>query len=293
MVNWHNYNESLVRRGEIILDFDVIDSWDNELDNMNDGKEGACYRYPNSFVQLLGYMRAYFHLPYRQTEGVVRVYTGSKVRSIPDYSTINRRVNKLDIRINKRIGNDDIVIVLDSTGIKVTNRGEWLPHKWNIRKGYLKIHVAVDVKKKKIVSLEVTTEEVYDGMMLRKLIENAAAAENNNVKRVIADGAYDSKENFRYLFDNDIEAAIKVRKNSSADKITDSHPRKIVVQQQLKNFEKWKDSVSYGYRWIAERQLFSSIKRMIGEYVSARKYSNMVKEMMLKASLYNTFITRK
>jgi hypothetical protein len=289
-VNWHNYNESLVRRGEIILDFDVIDSWDNELDNMNDGKEGACYRYPNSFVQLLGYMRAYFHLPYRQTEGVVRVYTGSKVRSIPDYSTINRRVNKLDIRINKRIGND-IVIVLDSTGIKVTNRGEWLPHKWNIRKGYLKIHVAVDVKKKKIVSLEVTTKEVYDGMMLRKLIENAAA-ENNNVKRVIADGAYDSKENFRYLFDNDIEAAIKVRKNSSADEITDSHPRKIVVQQQLKNFEKWKDSVSYGYRWIAET-VFSSIKRMFGEYVSARKYSNMVKEMMLKASLYNIFITRK
>jgi hypothetical protein len=289
-VNWHNYNESLVRRGEIILDFDVIDSWDNELYNMNDGKEGACYRYPNSFVQLLGYMRAYFHLPYRQTEGVVRVYTGSKVRSIPDYSTINRRVNKLDIRINKRIGND-IVIVLDSTGIKVTNRGEWLPHKWNIRKGYLKIHVAVDVKKKKIVSLEVTTEEVYDGMMLRKLIENAAA-ENNNVKRVIADGAYDSKENFRYLFDNEIEAAIKVRKNSSADKITDSHPRKIVVQQQLKNFEKWKDSVSYGYRWIAET-VFSSIKRMFGECVSARKYSNMVKEMMLKASLYNIFITRK
>jgi DDE family transposase len=291
VVNWHNYNESLVRRGEIILDFDVIDSWDNELDNMNDGKEGACYRYPNSFVQLLGYMRAYFHLPYRQTEGVVRVYTGSKVRSIPDYSTINRRVNKLDIRINKRIGND-IVIVLDSTGVKVTNRGEWLPHKWNIRKGYLKIHIAVDVKKKKIVSLEVTTEEVYDGMMLRKLVENAAAAENNNVKRVIADGAYDSKENFRYLFDNDIEAAIKVRKNSSADEITDSHPRKIVVQQQLKNFEKWKDSVSYGYRWIAET-VFSSIKRMFGEYVSARKYSNMVKEMMLKASLYNIFITRK
>lgn len=65
MVNWHNYNESLVRRGEVVLDFDVIDSWHNELDKMNDGKEGASYRYPNSFVQLLGYMRVYFHLPYR------------------------------------------------------------------------------------------------------------------------------------------------------------------------------------------------------------------------------------
>jgi hypothetical protein len=34
---------------------------------------------------------------------------------------------------------------------------------------------------------------------------------------------------------------------------------------------------------------------MFWRCVSARKYSNMVKEMMLKASslLYNTFITRK
>jgi hypothetical protein len=84
-------------------------------------------------------------------------------------------------------------------------------------------------------------------MMLKKLIENAA--ENNDVKRVIADGAYnDNKENFRYLSDNGIEAAaIKVRKNSFADKLTHCYPRNIVVRQQLKNFEKWKDSVSYGY----------------------------------------------
>jgi hypothetical protein len=65
-------------------------------------------------------MRAYFHLPYRQTEGVVRVYTGSEVRSIPDYSTI-----------------------------------------WN------------DAKE----------------------ADRNAAAENNDVKRVIADGAYNNNEN--------------------------------------------------------------------------------------------------
>ena len=37
------------------------------------------------------------------------------------YSTINRRVNKLDIKINEHTGNE-IVIALDSTGIKVANR---------------------------------------------------------------------------------------------------------------------------------------------------------------------------
>lgn len=79
MVNWPRYNKSMVRRGEVVLDFDVIKNWDNELDKINEGKEGASYRYPNSFVQLLGYMRAYFHLPYRQTtEGVVRAHAVRK-----------------------------------------------------------------------------------------------------------------------------------------------------------------------------------------------------------------------
>jgi hypothetical protein len=38
--NWKNYNESLVRRGEILLDFDVIDNWNTELIEMNKNKEG-------------------------------------------------------------------------------------------------------------------------------------------------------------------------------------------------------------------------------------------------------------
>jgi len=64
VLNWHKYNESLVRRGEILLlDFDVIDNWHSDLDGMNECKEGAAYKYPDSFVQLLGYMRVYFHLP--------------------------------------------------------------------------------------------------------------------------------------------------------------------------------------------------------------------------------------
>ncbi|MGC1927439.1 MAG: transposase [Candidatus Nitrosopolaris sp.] len=68
VVNWDIYNKSLVRRSEMVLDFDVIDNWNNEPDKMNHGKEGTSYRYPDSFVQLLGYMRVYFHLPFRQTE---------------------------------------------------------------------------------------------------------------------------------------------------------------------------------------------------------------------------------
>jgi IS5 family transposase len=64
-------------------------------------------------------------LPHRQTEGVVvQAHAGKKVlSSIPDYSTISRRVNKLDIKVNEKEVGNNIVIALDSTGIKVANRG--------------------------------------------------------------------------------------------------------------------------------------------------------------------------
>ena len=112
------------------------------------------------------------------------------------------------------------------------------------------------------------------------------------MKRVIADdGAYDSRKNFRYLAANGIQAAIKVKKNSSG-KAMGCYPRKLAVMQQLSDFGKWKCSVSYGHRWSAE-SVISAIKRMFGEYIMARNYQNMVKEMFLKVSLYNMFVGMK
>ena len=207
-----------------------------------------------------------------------------KIPSVPDYTTINRRINKLHVKINEHIEND-IVIAIDGTGIKVTNRGEWMRHKWHVRKGYLKLHVAVDTDKKKIVSLEITSEEVHDGKILKKLVDNAL--EDNNVKRAIGDGCYDSKDNFQYLSTKSIHPAIRVRKNSS-DKSIGCYGRMIVVLKQKRNCAKWKSSVGYGYRWVVEG-VFSSMKRMFGEYVSARKFPNMVQEMIMKTSLYNMF----
>ena len=121
-MNWANYNESLVRRGEILLDFDVVDNWDSELVNMNKHKKGRKFVYQDSFIKLLGYMRVYFHLPYRQTEGVVRAHASNTLPSIPDYSRICRRINRLNIKIieddNSSLHDDYFVIAIDSTGIK-------------------------------------------------------------------------------------------------------------------------------------------------------------------------------
>jgi IS5 family transposase len=293
VLNWKKYNESLVKRGEVLLDFDIIDNWDSELAKMNEGKEGRKFIYPDSFIKLLGYMRAYFHLPYRQTEGVVRAHATTTVPSIPDYSRICRRINRLNIKIidddKSSLHDDYFVIAIDSTGIKVSNRGEWIRHKWNVKRGYLKIHVAVDIKRKRILSLQVTSEQVLDGKVLSELVDDITIKQNKIVNTAIMDGSYDSNKNFQFLSFRGIKPAIKVRKNARIRK--DNHYlRNKTVKIQKNNLQEWKDSVSYGQRWIVE-SVFSCIKRMFGEYVSAIRFENMVKEMILKASLYNLFQT--
>ena len=295
-MNWNKYNESLVKRGEVLLDFDVIDNWDSELAGMNKDKEGRKFVYPDSFIKLLGYMRIYFHLPYRQTEGIVRAHSANTLPSIPDYSRICRRINRLNIKIND--DNDDVnnsslqhddyfIIAIDSTGIKVSNRGEWIRHKWNVKRGYLKIHVAVDIKKKRILSLIVTSEQVQDGKVLPQLIDDITIKQNKVIDTAIMDGSYDSNKNFQLLSFKGIQPAIKVRKNSRCKK-TNHYLRNKNVQLQKTNMKQWKDSVSYGQRWIVET-VFSCIKRMFGEYVTAIRFENMIKEIILKASLYNWF----
>jgi hypothetical protein len=174
---------------------------------------------------------------------------------------------------------------VDSSGIKVSNRGEWIRKKWKVKRGFIKVHIAVDTRTRQILAIEVTREDVSDGRMLKPLVEGSAG--KTDLKRVVADGAYDSKSNFRLLADRGIEPVIKVRKNASF-KAGGCVPRKIAVAEQLGNAG-WKKEKGYGYRWMAE-SAFSSIKRVFGEYISSVKWKNIVNELLLKASIYNLFM---
>ncbi len=67
--------------------------------------------------------------------------------------------------------------------------------KWDVKnkKGYLKIHVAVNIKTKEILALEVTDEKVYDGKVMKNLVEGVLNNNHNiKIKSFIGDGAYDN-----------------------------------------------------------------------------------------------------
>jgi len=258
--DWRAYNAALVRRGEILLDLGIMKGWKRELADMNKGKEGASYEYPGSFIRLLAFVHVYLRLPYRQLEGFVRMLSrhvdGLKA---PDYSSMAWRIQRLDVKLDEDLAesNEPVIVALDASGIKVTNRGEWIRHKWKVKRGYLKIHIAVDVKRKRILALEVTKEKVADGRRLKSLIKKAS--KQAKIAKALGDGGYDSKTNFRYLADRGIEPVIKVRKNASS-KAGGCMPRKLVSQEYLRDPKAWKRSHGYGQRWMAETA-FSTFKQ--------------------------------
>jgi len=114
----------------------------------------------------------------------------------------------------------------------------------------------------------------------------------NNIKiksAFLGDGSYDSNENFKYPQKKRIMPSIKVRKNFIISSKNNKIRNKEKLDFKQKKYLKWKKKRMYGKRWVPKETVFSSIKRMFGEYTLATRFQNMVKEMMMKVSLYNLF----
>ena len=289
--NWVEYNERLVKRGEFYITLDFIKHWDQELEKLNFKKNGRPYEYPNSFIQFSALVHEIFHLPYRQMEGFFRklseYISGLKAA---DYTTFFKRIAKLNLNIKNENLPKDIILTLDSSGIKVSNRGDWIRKKWRVQRGWLKVHIAVDAKSKKLLALEVTDESIGDNRKFNEILEQAEKnAGPSKIKQVLADGAYDSKDIFNLLSKKQIKAGIKIRKNAST--IARGSPYRAKCVRELKNigYNAWKYKYQYGQRWASEGYL-SSFKRVFGESVNASSDQGMIKEIKRKFLIYNTLL---
>ena len=130
--------------------------------------------------------------------------------------------------------------------------------------------------------------------LLELVVENIIKSDSRQItvsKLFVDDGAYDGNNIFRCIADDGMLPCIKVRKNATVQIKKGHILRNLSVISQKNDLQRWKDSiVSYGKRWSVET-VFSSIKRMFGEYVYSVRLKNMIQEMMLKVSLYNKMIS--
>jgi hypothetical protein len=132
--NWPEYNDQLVRRGWFYLSTGSLEHWDEELENMNRGKSGRPFKFPDTFIQ-------------------------------------------------------------EKHGVE--------------RRGWIKVHVVVDVKTRKPITFRIIGEKTADHEITRPLLENI------NPEDALMDGAYDKGEVFKFLNGKGVNLpGIKVRKNA-------------------------------------------------------------------------------
>jgi len=127
--DWQAYNEHLVKRGEMFLDLDFVKNWGEELAEMNEGKRGAPYQFPNSLIELQAVWHA-LEIPCRMIEGMTQEL--SRMGQLPgynDYSTVSRRINNLDYYLLPPEGSN-LIIFSDGTGLQAINGGEYLREKY-------------------------------------------------------------------------------------------------------------------------------------------------------------------
>lgn len=292
--NWKEYNEKLVKRGELYLSLEFLENWDAELSEKNSGKRGRPFLYPEQFVTFMAFMHLIFYMPYRQMEGFLKKLSGLILRDIAaDYTTLFKRIAEMKITLPESISEkrEDVIVAVDSSGVKVTNRGEWMREKWRVHRGWIKAHIAVDVKTKETLAIEITNETVADREEFENLIDQIEQnIQGRKIEHVLGDGGYDYKECFNALDKMKIESGIKTRANASTKSRGSPYRAKCVRErQELGGYKGWRDKYEYGKRWIAE-SVFSAVKRIFGETVRAASIVGMFREAKMKFMCYNILL---
>lgn len=292
--DWKSYEEKLVRRGELLIPLDMTGAWKAELGEMNEGKEGARFVYPDLLIECLSLWKCLCKLPYRSVEGL-----GKKILEVvgvltkPDHTTLCRRFRKLGKKFyneRKKVENEKaIYAVFDGSGLKVCNRGEWMHYKHKgKRKGFVRICFVINSKNGELLDFSATTENVAEQKKIRPMIKRVCR--NRNIGKLGVDGVGDDWKNFRLLKELDVKPAIKIRANANPDLI-EPDERKRERWKEARKFLKWgykgwAKRRNYGQRWQGETG-FSCFKGYFGEYVFSKGMSNIKAEIGMKAHFYN------
>jgi hypothetical protein len=297
--SWHEYNESLIERGRILMDISLLRSAKREIKDMNKGKVGAPFEYSSTYIQFLAFLKIGFKISYRTVQGIVRGLSDYiRIEEI-HFTQIRRRILKVKPSVgNLNLDNDNddddddnkpITLIVDASGLTITKKGDYIEQKWiRKKKEFIKLHIAVDAKSKKVVSFRVTKGNVHDSKKFSPMIKEVS--EEYDIDKVYADKAHDNRRSFNLLDNLNIEPAIQIRKNASIKTKGCPLRRDEVLLIKKLGYERCKQLKDMGRRWIAEI-VFSSLKRILGEDLLSRKFKAQKIEAGLKVMLYNKFMS--
>ena len=292
IINWNEYNEALVRRGQFTLwiSDDVIEHW---LHENKGNKVGRPFTYSNLAVETLLTIREFFRTTYRATEGFGRALANliQADVAIPDFTSLAKRAAKLGIDIDVTQYKGKIDVVVDSTGLKVYGEGEWKvkKHGWAKHRTWRKLHLMIDPVTHQIIAELLTGNDVHDSHVVKTLLDET----ENEIVRFYGDGAYDPWKVRDELEKRKIEQVIPPREDAKSQNRKDGKrlERDAAIREIDKRGRKeWKKRIGYHRRSLSETGMYR-MKTIFGGNLKNRKMENQKTEVRLRCKLLNKLST--
>lgn len=286
--NWSEYNEALKKRGmlDVYLDKHVIEEWVAKPN----GKRGAQPIYSDLAITVTLQLGKVFGQKLRQAEGLlISMFKLMDISlSVPDFSTLSRRSEKIVIDLPKN-PKEKIVAIIDSTGLKVYGEGEWKvrKHGWSKHRTWLKLHLMIDGDGE-VRGVELTGNNVIDSHTVDSLFNQETA----KIESLIGDGAYDKarvydacqKRNIKNILVPPQKNAKIIKHGNTKD---NPHPRDENLRQIRKSTrKKWKENVGYHIRSLSETAMFR-FKTIFGDRLNSRNFNRQKTEVLISILTLN------
>jgi len=246
---------------------------------------------------------SYNGMSYRRTQSDLRkMYREELIRTIPPRSTLNdyandentlRLIEKL-IQVSALFFNEnEDTMILDSTWFaqRMYSGGYRKVH--DKRSGSLykvrKLHIAC-LKNSKVICYAKATEGTKHDSPLFEEFVRAVVKNGFNIKTLLADSGYLSKDNYALCIELGImNAFIDFRSNNKVRRAKSD-----LWREKLRLYKEQKEIWNQTYRFrVLVEGVFSAIKKKNLNYLRSRKETAQDVELLLKALVYNLTIIGK
>ena len=267
--DWKTYDQGLQNRGSLTIWFaeDAINAWN--APRLGRMKRGRPCLYSYLAIETSHTLRLVYKQPLRQTEGFIKSIVSLLQIDliVPDHTTLSRRARKIVITKKPKVLKEKLVVIVDSTGLKVFGEKEWMNTKQGTkqRKVWRILNLAID-DDGEILSSTLTTHEVSDVSQVPDLLEEIDAP----IDEFMGDaGGYDHAKTYETLLfheqkteqEHSIRVVIPPNTGFKPEQENDAIQRKHNIRHlEAVGRQKWQKDTGYGRRSGVENAIYITHK---------------------------------
>jgi len=295
-IDWAAYNESLKQRGSLTfwVSDEALDSWEAK----QNGKRGAQPKYTDLAIETSLSLRLVFKQALRQTEGLIKSLfelIGVNL-DVPNYSTLSKRGKVIKISPNISMNsNESLVVIIDSTGLKIYGAGEWseTKHGLNKRREWRKLHLTIEESTLEIIVSSLTTNSVGDPTEALNHINQI----DEPIDEFIGDGAYDGQSIYDAIADHNTDnhpytVTVPPPKNAVLSPQFPENPSKRDEHVDFINNNDrtaWEKMTLYHRRLLVENAM-GRFKGIIGSVMRSRSFESQKTEATIACKILNKMV---